>query len=76
MKREQLVYSMMGPRRGIVKGDIVYHQLSKLLFRCENLKHERWMNMNPFYQKTELKNIDYSVFEKTKTPRLDNLGAY
>jgi hypothetical protein len=50
-------------------GDIVFHQLSKLLFKCENKKHERWMNMNPFYQKTDLKSIDYFEFEiqiKTK----------
>lgn len=44
-------------------GDIVFHQLSKLLFRCENKKHERWMNMNPFYKRTDLKEIDYSKFE-------------
>jgi hypothetical protein len=43
-------------------GDIVYHQLSKLLFKCENKKHERWMNMNPFYIKTNLKIIDYDAF--------------
>lgn len=30
-------------------GDIVQHQLSKLYFICENNRHERWMNMNPFY---------------------------
>lgn len=30
-------------------GDIVYHKLSKLLFVCENKKHEKWMNMNPYY---------------------------
>lgn len=40
-------------------GDIVFHQLSKLLFRCENNKHQRWMNMNQFYQKTDLKTINY-----------------
>ena len=44
-------------------GDIVYHQLSKLLFKCENKKHERWMNMNQFYEKTDLKEIDYFEFE-------------
>ena len=44
-------------------GDIVFHQLSKLLFKCENKKMERWMNMNPFYQKTNLKTIDYEQFE-------------
>lgn len=47
----------------IKKGDIVYHQLSKLLFRCENQHHERWMNLNPYYIKTHLKNIDYDAFE-------------
>ena len=40
-------------------GDIVFHQLSKLLFKCENKKHERWMNMNTYYIKTNLKTIDY-----------------
>jgi len=44
-------------------GDIVYHQLSKLLFRYENNKHMRWMNMNPFYIKTTLKQIDYNATE-------------
>jgi len=34
----------------IKKGDIVIHTLSKLYFRCENQKMERWMNMNPFYK--------------------------
>lgn len=45
-------------------GDIVYHKLSKLLFRCENNKHMRWMNMNPYYTKTTLKQIDYAAFEE------------
>lgn len=47
----------------ILVGDIVYHQLSRLLFRCENNKMMRWMNMNPFYIKTDLKEIDYEKFE-------------
>ncbi len=47
-------------------GDIVFHQLSKLLFKCENKKHERWMNMNPFYQKTDLKTVDYDALYITK----------
>jgi hypothetical protein len=46
-------------------GDIVFHQLSKLLFKCENKKHERWMNMNPYYIKTKLKTIDYEQWERT-----------
>ena len=44
-------------------GDIVYHQLSKLLFKCKDKKHERWMNMNPYYLKTNLKTIDYEQWE-------------
>lgn len=35
----------------IVKGDYVFHALSKLWFRCENSKHERWMNENKYYLK-------------------------
>lgn len=50
--------------KAIKVGDIVYHQLSKLLFKCENKKHERWMNMNPYYQKTDLKTIDYDQWDK------------
>lgn len=45
-------------------GDIVFHQLSKLLFKCENKKHERWMNMNTYYVKTNIKTIDYEQYEK------------
>jgi hypothetical protein len=44
-------------------GDIVFHQLSKLLFKCQNKQQERWMNMNPYYQKTNLQTIDYAEFE-------------
>jgi hypothetical protein len=45
-------------------GDIVFHQLSKLLFKCENKKMERWMNMNSYYVKTNLKTIDYEQYER------------
>jgi hypothetical protein len=38
----------------IKRGDIVFHKLSKLYFRCENNKMERWMNLNPFYVKSKL----------------------
>jgi hypothetical protein len=31
-------------------GDIVLHELSGLYYRCENQKHQRWMNENPFYK--------------------------
>lgn len=34
--------------------DIVFHSLSKLYFRCENKKMERWMNMNPYYSVSTL----------------------
>lgn len=46
-------------------GDIVYHQLSKLLFKCQNKQQMRWMNLNHFYTKTNLKTIDYEQFEKS-----------
>lgn len=48
----------------ILVGDIVFHQLSKLLFKCENKKMMRWMNMNPFYRKTILNSIDYDIFDR------------
>lgn len=48
----------------ITAGDIVFHQLSKLLFKCENKKHERWMNMNHYYQKTNLEKIDYNQWNQ------------
>ena len=60
-------------------GDIVFHQLSKLLFRCENNKHMRWMNQNKFYIKTPFKEIDYGVMytafaEGVGTPEFTNNG--
>ena len=48
----------------IKKGDIVLHWLSKILFRCENAKMERWMNMNPLYKKTNFKTFDYDKLEE------------
>lgn len=45
-------------------GDIVFHELSRLYFKCENQKQERWMNMNPFY-KTVMENlVPDSYFKK------------
>lgn len=38
----------------IMVNDIVFHGLSKLYFRCENKKMERWMNMNPYFIKSIL----------------------
>jgi hypothetical protein len=63
MRLEELKYAMFGLHRGIVKGDIVFHQLSRLLFKCQNHQQERWMNLNPFYVRTELKEIDYEKLE-------------
>ncbi len=34
----------------IVVGDIVLHTLSGLYYKCENNKHQRWMNENPYYE--------------------------
>ena len=31
--------------------DIVLHLPSNLFYKCENKKHERWMNMSGFYVK-------------------------
>ena len=47
----------------IRKGDIVFHTLSNLLFKCMDAKQQRWMNMNPYYVKTNLKEIDYDLWE-------------
>lgn len=66
MNRRDIVYAFTGSHE-VKVGDIVYHQLSKLLFKCENNKHERWMNMNEFYQKTNLNKIDYEQFEKSSS---------
>lgn len=38
----------------IKKGDVAFHILSRLYFKCENTKMERWMNMNKFYVKAVL----------------------
>jgi len=48
----------------IQKGDIVKHLLSKLYFICENAKHERWMNMNPFYFKVSKDEVPANYFNK------------
>ena len=45
-------------------GDIVLHQLSKLYFRCENKKHEKWMNMNPYYKLVDKKDVPENYFKK------------
>lgn len=44
--------------------DIVFHQLSKLYFRCENIKMERWMNWNPFYVKVNPAEVPHGYFNK------------
>lgn len=43
----------MNEREKIKKGDVVMHQLSRLHFRCENAKHEKWMNENHYYEKVK-----------------------
>jgi hypothetical protein len=45
-------------------GNIVFHELSKLYFRCENKKHERWMNMNPFYKLVSNDSVPEKYFKK------------
>lgn len=51
---------------GIKVGDIVLHGLSKLYFKCENKKHERWMNMNPYYIRVPNDSVPESYFYKNK----------
>ena len=48
----------------ISKGDIVFHKLSKLYFICENEKHVRWMNMNPYYELVSKDSVPESYFKK------------
>ena len=45
-------------------GDTVLHELSKLYFICENKKHERWMNMNPYYKLVSKDSVPESYFKK------------
>lgn len=45
-------------------GDIVQHGLSMLYFICENKKHEKWMNLNPFYKLVPKDSVDKSYFSK------------
>lgn len=47
--------------------DIVFHELSRLYFRCENTKMEKWMNMNNYYRiatKEEVENLPPLYFVK------------
>lgn len=49
--------------------NIVFHELSKLFFVCENSKMERWMNMNPYYRVAttkEITSIPSGYFYKNK----------
>lgn len=45
-------------------GHIVLHALSGLYFICENKKHERWMNMNPFYKWVPKDSVSPEYFRK------------
>jgi len=49
----------------IKKNDIVLHSLSGLYFICENAKHEKWMNINPFYMIVPKDIVSESYFKKT-----------
>lgn len=49
----------------IKKGDIVLHILSGLYYRCENNKHERWMNENPYYKVVTQNSIPESYFKNS-----------
>lgn len=44
--------------------DIVLHTLSQLYYICENKKQERWMNMNPYYEKVDHDAVPPSYFAK------------
>lgn len=44
--------------------DIVFHTLSGLYYKCENQKHERWMNMNKFYVLADRFAVPESYFIK------------
>lgn len=47
--------------------DVVFYELSKLYFYCENNKMEKWMNMNPYYKLVTGSEIpDKSYFYKSK----------
>ena len=48
----------------IIKGDIVFHQLSGLYYECENNKQARWMNMNPYYIVASKQEVPESYFTK------------
>ncbi len=51
-------------QNSIVVGDIVLHELSGLYYRCENNKHQRWMNMNPYYKPVPKTTVPDSYFYK------------
>lgn len=49
--------------------DIVFHILSGLYYKCENIKQERWMNMNEYYLKVDNPEvIPQSYFYKVLKP--------
>lgn len=49
----------------IKKNDVVYHVPSGLYYRCENGKHEKWMNSHPAYKKVSINEVPFGYFEKT-----------
>jgi len=50
----------------IKKGDIVLHVLSSLYYKCENKKHEIWMNENRYYIKMDINIVPESYFYKNR----------
>lgn len=60
----------------IKRNDIVVSKINGLLFKCENGKHEKWMNLNHNYVKTPLKTIDYEEWERIIQQRRDKGLAF
>jgi len=46
--------------------DTVLHTLSGLYYLCENTKHEKWMNQNPYYKLVQKDIVSESYFYKSK----------
>lgn len=45
-------------------GDVVFHILSGLFYKCENKKHEIWMNLNKYYELVDKHTVPESYFYK------------
>jgi len=53
--------------------DIVLHTLSGLYYRCENTKHEKWMNQNPYYKLVAKDSVPESYFHKNDKIRKNRI---